>query len=326
VLSRGLGTLAAGWHNVVWKGRDANGHRVMDGTFTATITTSTVVSGVTITGTASRGLRVDDTTPSLGGVSGGGSTIYPYRDGYRDAFTPAVYVGEPATLTLQVRDSRGALVRSLTTTHAKAGRFGILWGGRTPSGRMVPAGAYRYAFVATDVAGNRRSIGGYRVYVSAKRLVSQTATVTQTARQAQSYDTTDTACANIAASRFSTGVKLVNTCDPATGDFVTGVWAMTVPSAFRYTSLRAQVDGGTTAAPAALAVAFRRWSDDSADIPKIVTLSSSRTQWWGLGEVAPGGHIMNRQVDLAVLLPSYDGDDDFDIASVRLTVKYDVLR
>lgn len=83
-----FGTLAPGRRSWTWNGRSNSGARLADGIYTVNLTTSKVLTGVTVPGLAIRSVRIDNTRPALGAVTGNGTTFYPTRDGYRDWFTP----------------------------------------------------------------------------------------------------------------------------------------------------------------------------------------------------------------------------------------------
>lgn len=166
-----LGARPAGTSTWVWNGRRSDGVVAPDGTYTVELLTSAGAK----TGFASGTVRVDRTAPLMKGVSGSGTTFYPYKDSYKDTFTPAVTVYETARLVLNVYNSAGSRVRTIDAGVKSPGRYGVTWNGRRSDGSMVPAGTYRYSFTASDAARNARTTGRYTVYVSAKKAVAKLA-------------------------------------------------------------------------------------------------------------------------------------------------------
>lgn len=169
-----LGTFGAGTRTWGWNGKRGDGTVAPNGTYTVEILTS---SGA-LEGAASRTVRLDTVAPGMATVSGSGTTFYPYRDGHKDTFAPAVTIGETGRLVLGVYNPAGAKVRTIDGGSKAPGRHSIVWNGRRSDGSALPAGTYRYAFTVTDAARNSRTTGRYTVYVSAKKLTARLGTRT----------------------------------------------------------------------------------------------------------------------------------------------------
>ena len=171
-----LGTLAAGAHVAAWNGQDNAKHRVADGSYTVVLNTSARLGSITARGTSRHAVQVDDTAPSLGAVSGGGATFYPYPDSYLDSWTPTVSVSEAATLSLSLYNSQNLPIQHLTAYHGSAGTYGLTWSGHTSKGTLAPAGTYHGFYRAQDLAGNLHDTATMIVHVSNLRLLNKTAT------------------------------------------------------------------------------------------------------------------------------------------------------
>src|SRR5262245_15822470 len=125
-----VGLLAAGDHVFKWNGRNNANLIVGDGTFTITVATSAAGAGITLHGTATATVRVDDTASVLHGAGGNGTTFYPVVDQYLDNFGPKVTVNEGGTLWLQIYMTTNTLVAQVAKSHARAGTFQIVWNAR----------------------------------------------------------------------------------------------------------------------------------------------------------------------------------------------------
>jgi len=88
------------------------------------------------------------------------STVYAYRDGYRDTVTLGGRLDEKATVTVRVYSSGGTLKRSWPLGTKAIGAYGVKWNGTTKSGTKVPAGKYTVKASFKDVLGHTRTISG----------------------------------------------------------------------------------------------------------------------------------------------------------------------
>ncbi|RIX26542.1 hypothetical protein [Amnibacterium setariae] len=158
------------------------------GDWTATVTTTDGAS-------AAATFRVQRLVAAITGLSVRRSlpTVYPVRDGYRDAvvFTvrPTVAGPRSARVTGTARLARAGRTAKSWTLHAGDNR--LTWNGRTSRG--VQPGRYTLTVAARGPQGAARTVRS-SVVVSPKRLVTRTATTTRTAAAVltrwQSYDGT----------------------------------------------------------------------------------------------------------------------------------------
>jgi flagellar hook assembly protein FlgD len=322
-----LGVLGAGAHSVIWNGLDNSGHRPADGVYTIQLNTYRHLTGSELaTGQATRGVRIDDTAPSLASASGNGTTFYPYPDTYGDTFSPHITVGETATVYLDILSTKGSLIRRIGVYHSGPGVATVTWNGRLTNNSIAPAGTYRFRMWAEDTAGNRTVTGLYTVYVSAKRLVSKVATLEVNGNSGH-YFTTGLGCTGVSnqESTFVNGAWLTNSCtDPAV---IYGEYSIAVPGATRYNSIDLKTYGNTVSAPEHIFGAWLNYTPDTFTVGGYRLLQHNETNAWvDLGTVSATGRVSGKHVDVAVVLPNIDGQEDFDIGIVAVTVKYQVLQ
>jgi flagellar hook assembly protein FlgD len=148
-----LGTKYAGRHSWKWNGKRNDGTKVDPGKFRINITavadrTRSVNGWVTV---AVRPLVLDNASVSR-------STFYPLvRDGYRDTTTMHYRLNRAASITVQVRNSAGRVVRRAGLGIRSGGRHLWAWNGRKNDGTKVGTGTYRIQITA-DADGLRRSV------------------------------------------------------------------------------------------------------------------------------------------------------------------------
>lgn len=323
VRSYPLGSLAAGAHTWAWRAQRTRGRRLPDGRYALVLDTARGA----LRGWVSRAAVVDTARPALARPSGAGARIYPYRDGYRDAFTTRTRLGEAGRLTLTVRSATGRVVRTVRITRP-AGPATISWNGRRGSGARVPPGTYRWQLRLTDAAGNTTQSRTYRIVVSGKRLVTVTRFITKRAAETgHAGGTSRCAYARPGESRYAGGVRLVNGCASDGFDLAFADYVFVLPPAVRYGSIAFQVRGASVRRPSELSAAFNR-TDGGVEIPRYLKVNRSRASWYTVAAV-PGTHHVTRlhRTRISLLLDSfYAGRNDFDAASVRVRARMTILR
>jgi subtilisin family serine protease/flagellar hook assembly protein FlgD len=322
-----LGTFPAGTRTIAWNGLLNGGARATSGTYRLELATSRTTAAGTLRGSAVAYARVDLVAPTMASVTGHGTTFYPYPDTYRDTFSPAFTLNEAAGVTLTVRNSSRAVVRTVTGSRG-VGRTSLTWNGRNTAGALVPAGTYYWTLTAQDSAGNRRTSVTYSVAVSGKRLVTRTATVTQNGSAAVGGGGSDPSCsaADTGLSDFPSGVWLANICDPVSGglQIAAASYRFGVPAAVSYSSLKIEAYGFSLA-PSRLGAGFTRWGTVDYTFTPEITTSTSRA-WRTIGTVSPAAVVStSRLVEAIVFVPNRYNQNDYDIGQVRLTVTYKAL-
>lgn len=333
VASDRLGVLAAGTHRWTWGSR-ASTTRLTDGGYTLALITSTVASTdasyqpPTTYGYAARRGVVDTTAPALHDVTGGGATVYPIRDGYRDTFRPGADLGDAGRFELVITGAHGGVVRTITARRG-AGPTTLAWNGRTRHGHRLPAGTYHWHFTIVDAVGNARSSAPRRVHVSSKRLVQRTVDLIRNGASAYAKIATNPHCTSASAhhSGYPHGILLTDGCPASNGDIAFASYRFTVPNAIAYRRLTFSVLGRSEHRPSQLAAAIQR-RDGGLEIPRHTKITKSGERWTRLLGASVGPHLTARhRLFLSVVLDgSYAHRNDFDIRSVRVRVGVTQLR
>lgn len=178
----------AGVTTVVWNGKTTAGTVVASGSYTARIDTTRSVGepATVLSAYATATVVVDKVAPSLTSPSGAKTTFYPYREGYRDYFQPAITTNETSALWLRIYTARGSLIRTVSLGTAAKGRRTGSWNGRLASGKTVAAGTYLFAWLSQDVAGNRRATSKSSFTLSWQRAVLRSGSTAATAAASRS--------------------------------------------------------------------------------------------------------------------------------------------
>ena len=329
VRGRRLGTLGRGSHTWVWNGAANSGATVPSGVYRIGLSTTAVVNGALVKGLVWGYVTVDDRAPSLTAVHAD-ATVYPVRDGYRDALAVGFRVDERARLTLTVRDARNRVVRSVTAIR-DAGPRSLTWNVRDRRNRVVPAGGYRWVLTATDAVGNHRSTVTHRVGVSTKRLVRRTATLTRNGDGFYLAGASDPSCAeaSTALSDYRHGVWLANSClaDPQL-QIAAAFYHVAVPAAVRYAQVSVQVHGFALFAPTRMETGFGVAGGSAHfGIGGLHTIATSRPGWYRVGVIAAGRYVgAAHRMNISISVDNALAPCDFDIDQVRVTIGYQVLR
>lgn len=317
-----LGSRAAGNGSWTWNGIGSDGAPLPDGTYTLALATSHngVRGWVSTTGV------VDTVAPTISGPTSVAGTFYPYPDHYQDVLRPRVTLGGAGTLTLEVVDASGRLIRHLVGQHG-AGAATATWNGTDATGHRVPAGRYRYRLTITDAAGNSRSTTARQVIVSAARLHHRTITVTSKAA-AYRGSGASASCSRLSTSRsaYRDGVLLTNACAAEDDDIAYAQYMFTVPSVVRYDSLAIGVYGRAGPGPAELTTSLRG-KGGLFEVPAYLTVRPGRPAWHTVASVAARDHITgHHHVYTSLVLTSrYAGTNSFDATRIRLRLGAVVL-
>jgi len=323
-----LGTLSPGTRLISWNGLLNNGSRAANGAYTLEIATARTTTSGTVRGSAVAGVRVDSSAPTMTPVTGSGSTVYPYPDSYRDSLSAGFTLNEGATVTLIVRTSAGAVVRSVSGSRVR-GASALAWNGTNTAGSRVAAGTYYWTLTAQDPAGNRRLSSRSSVIVNGKRLVTRTTTVSLRGGQYTSAGgSAACAWASEGDSDFSPyGLWLANNCDPsADGSQIAGAtYRFVVPSAFGYSSVKA-VTSGRSLAASRIGVAFTRWATNDDLLTPGITVGTSDV--WRSFAAVPATGLVNasRQIETTLYAPNdVYFPNDYDVSYLNLVVTYRVF-
>lgn len=328
VRSAPLGTLDPGPHTWIWRGRHDDGSNLADGSYTVAIASSHAVDGFTRLGWTSRTGIIDVHAPTMTKTTGNRAVFYPYKDTYKDAFTPRTTLNDAGTLTLTVRDAHGRTIRTVSAVRAK-GAAAISWYGSNSGGHRVAAGTYTWTFTITDAAGNMRRTPTYHVTVSAKRLVTTTTNVTARADSASDSGGTKPSCSYASRSQsvFAHGLRLVDGCSAAGFDYAFARFVFTAPQAVSYKRLAIQAYGHSQHRPSELMTSVQR-NDGGVEVPGYRKITFAGNQWYTIASVPAAGHVTaHRHSAFELILDSYyPGRNDFDLGYARLRITYVTLR
>ena len=322
-----LGTKAKGTYSYIWNGLVNGGSRAPSGTYKLELVTSRAITGGTLRGSAVASVRVDLAAPTMSSVTGNGVRFYPYRDTYRDNFSPAFTLNEKSTVTLTVKTGAGKVVRTLSASKA-AGRTSITWNGRNNAGSTVAAGTYYWTLTAQDTAGNRRTTARYSVIVSSKRLVTKTTTLVKNGSAFTNAGGSDLSCTDARTwmSDYTYGVWLTNYCDPYYDGYQIAGASLPVHDPGRG-QLHLPARGQLRLLPLAgkLGAGFTRWGTDDFTFTREIATPTT-AGWRTIGSVSPAGLVnSSRVVEPTVYLPNTSSGYDYDIKQVRLVVTYKAL-
>jgi hypothetical protein len=265
-------------------------------------------------------LGLYDSSVDVRSVGVSPSLFYPVKDGYRDAVAIRGNLLERASVTIRVRDAAGHLVRSFGPRSEK-GRYSVKWDGRRASGSLAPEGRFRVVSSFRDAAGNTRAVTS-SVRISHKRLVWHSGTQTKDADRFSGVGATTYADVNTWACDWPHCLYLFgNLYD----QYAFARYQFTVPKAAKYGSFRFFALGavdpqGVTSGPATLSL--MNWSTHQED-------GLRRTGWsyaWYSTKVAGAGHVNSKGV-VRTWVTAYGWDEgNWDVAKVKLTYRYAVLR
>jgi hypothetical protein len=228
---------------------------------------------------------VDSSKPVIQSVKVTWGTIYPARDGYRDAadITTTATDDHYWSTKHEIVNSHGTVVRTLS---ADFGIGLVAWNGRTKGGAMVPAGRYTIRTVVTDEYGNASAPHTMSVTVSHKRLVNETFTKTVSAKGtlARKY-VGRCSTLKFPSDRGWKGSMGLYTATKCKGSLkrtlVSTVHVLRVPDAFKYGRLSVSAYGGAAKAnPRSLAyISYahkkKGWQKDKALGTKLGTHSGA---------------------------------------------------
>lgn len=322
-----LGTVARGTHSWTWTGRTNSNTVVASGSYRITLSTSATLRGALVRGLVWHGVVVDNRPPSVTSLTRG-TSVYPYRDGYRDAVSMRFRLGERAITTLTIRNSARHVVRTLASTH-NPGVVTLAWNGRDAGGRSVAAGSYTWQLTVQDAVRNRHSTAQYRVVVSSKRLISRSVTILRNGDSFASAGGSDPNCAEASTSlsSYPRGVWLLNTCSPSNPDIAAAFYHVSVPAAAVYSRFTVQVYGWALYAPTSMLTGFG-WRGGSNDfgIGALYTINTQAEGWYTIGSINAANYVSPTHLaNIVVTVTSDQAPCDFDVKQVRIKLSYKIL-
>jgi hypothetical protein len=281
---------------------------------------ATFTGSTTFAGSASGPIAmvvVRDSVVEASGLGLSASSIYPVVDGYKDTVQIHGVLKERASVSIAIYSPAGKRVRNVALGTLQ-GRYAWTWNGRSNSGSQLAAGRYMVVQTLRDRAHNVLTDTRF-IVVSTKRLVYLTAAYSQYGDQYAKWDSSAFGWVEPGFSVFPRGVDIYGNIDDQWAGV--GYW-FNVPSAVTYKAIKFEVLGQVDLAdggPATVSV----WN--AADAQGDGLRSTGYTYGWYGTHVSGPSYVDHGHVEAFVLV---DGADQgpFDIAKVRLTVTYGVLR
>ena len=324
-----LGT-QSGRHTWSWDGRSSSDRVVGSGRYTIRLSTSDVRNGVTVLGSVSTAVTLDDRAPALSAVHYG-TSVYPHHDGFRDTFPVSFTTSEQTAATLVILNARHTVVRTISASHA-AGTMTLSWNGTDSHNHGVAAGTYGWYLSWHDAVDNEAHTGLHHLGLSLRKLVTKHATITKNGDSYWTAAGSDPSCskASTKLSNYVHGVWLVNTCNHRSDglQLATAFYHVGLPAAVSYSGVSVLVGGSALQPPSVMSVAYGRSGGNSgfAMGPRY-PISNGTQGYWRIGTVNPTGLMTSKHVmNLGVSVDNMSGRGDFDIAVLRLTVSYKVLQ
>jgi hypothetical protein len=307
------------------------------GSHTVTATYSPDVPGAVyftagVAGTLTKIVVANTVSASTVGLSS--TSIYPYRDGWRDSVSVRGTRVEPLAVAITVYSPRGARVRTASYRRA-AGAYAWAWNGRTSSGRTLPAGRYKVVQVLADAYGARKSYTSY-VTMSAKRMYWHSATITVSAGPRNYQFGSSGVASEISPWTYRSSAPL-----GMANAFSASAWRavgyqFSLPSASTYRYLSFQVRGSWSGATGPK-IGLIPWSGGSWSTavyhytrPRVAMGTSSGSYYAhtisNLGGIT-SGRTVRAAIDSFASPGGYGpGPFSYSIASVRLVVSYGILK
>lgn len=250
------------------------------------------------------------------GVGLSATSVYPYKDGYRDSVSLVGTRGEPISVAAKVYNSTNHVVRTLSASSG-IGPYSIGWNGRTASGTWVASGKYRIVQTLKDATGHSLSVTKY-VNVSHKRLYWHNKTVVKAGYSE--------CCATVAGGSLSTrdssyyhGLLIDGN---QYGDSAQVGYSFTLVSATKYGNLSFKVLGKSAPGRGTVLIFFNRYNPSDYGPYKTV----GRAYGWYTTTVSPTGYYSSTHHVRGYVLAQGMNLGAFDVSKVELVYKYALLR
>ena len=266
---------------------------------------------------------------SATGVGLSRSSVYPYRDGWRDTISIRGTRTEPLSVTIRIYRPTGSL---LTTRRIGlgTGAYSSTWTGRSSSGSILPAGRYRIVQTLTDPSSNPDLAKSWTSYVtlSTKRMYWYTVTLAKNGNQPSVWSG---APSLLTSTRYRYGATLRTSSTPGWAAFG---YSFTLPSATTYSSVAFYVQGGPwTPTPAKIGLHdWRLGTSWVAMYDRTRTrrdVGTSTSAWYG---ISGSPSVVVKSISGRKIVRAYvDSGPDvarfrYDLAKVKLVVRYGILR
>ncbi len=268
-------------------------------------------------------------------VAVSGTTIYPYKDTWRDTVAIRGTRTERLSVTIRIYKPTGSLLTTRSIA-AGTGAYSSTWNGRYSSGTLLPAGKYRVVQTLSDPSSVPALAKSWTAYVtlSSKKMTWHTVSVYRNANAPSAWSG---APSLLSSSKYTTGARLITPTSEA-GGWAAFAYQFTLPSASTIKSVAFYVQGGpwsggTPSTPPKIGLHdWRRGTSwllmyDAARTRRSVGTSTST--WYGIGgdpAVVVKSISGKRYVRAYVDTGSWVSGFRYELGKVRVVVTYGVLK
>ncbi len=257
-----------------------------------------------------------DTVVSVNGLALQYGTFYPVKDGYRDTVAIKGSPAEPVTVTIKVKNSNGKTVRSWTLARRDTA-WSVAWNGRNTGGTLQPAGKYKVTQTIKDVPGHTKTWTGYTV-LSGKKLAWTTATITKNGRNYSSFNYSSYGWV-LPSNKYSNGVNIYgNIYD----EWAWVGYAFSVPKAIKYGTFKFSVLGTPQKGRGVPYISMWNYAASYEDAER----SIGRTYSWYSTSATGSSHVSRNRIARGYVTVVGENWGWYDVAKVKLTYRYAVLR
>lgn len=261
-------------------------------------------------------IRLDDSVKVEGlGVSA--TSVYPYRDGYRDKVAIRGTPGEPVSVSIKIRNSYGKVVRSWALAK-RTSKWSVNWNGRKSSGARLANGKYKIVQKVRDGAGNVAT-STRAVALSNKRAYFQSRTITRTGANYTKKRLGGSAFVSRASSAFPRGIHVYSPSNGAVAVW----WGAYINKAQIYGKIKFAVLG--KGKPNDLGYGVWKWKPNKLDPRRRL---KGAYKWYTMSAPADG-HILRengRRYVVGMIESGWSATSHFHVKKVKITYTYGYLR
>jgi hypothetical protein len=257
-----------------------------------------------------------DGSVDASGIGLSATSVYPYKDGYKDSVSLIGTRAEATSVTAKVYNSTNHVVRTLSGSTG-IGPYSIKWNGRTAGGTWVASGKYRIVQTLKDASGHSLRVTKY-INVSHKRLYWYSKTVVKPG-YAACCETVDGGSLSANDSSYYHGLLIDGN---QYGDSAQVGYSFTLVSATKYSNLSFKVLGKSAPGRGTALVFFNRYNPSDYGPYK----TAGRAYGWYTTTVSPTGYYSSTRHVRGYILAQGSNLGAFDVSKVELVYKYALLK
>ncbi len=266
------------------------------------------------------------------GVGVSSTSIYPYKDTWRDTISIRGSRTERLSVTIRIYRPTGSLLATRTVAGG-TGAYASTWTGRSSRGSILSAGKYKIVQTLSDyssVPTLRKTFTSY-VTLSRKRMYWRTTSVFRNANAPSAWSGPPSL---LSSTRYSTGARLITPKAPAAPGWAAFGYSFTLPSASTIKSVAFYVQGGPWSGPTAPKIGLHDWRSGTSWLAMYDgarprrSVGTSTSSWYGIaGDPAVVVTTISgkRYVRAFVDSGSYVNGLNYDLGRVRVVVTYGIL-